>query len=179
MRGALSLALALSLSSAFPHHSEILTLTFTVVAFTIVAQGVTIKPLIRMLKLGRIEEDEYSRARVRQIAVGSAISELDDMFSKNLMSDLVYQRLRRELGARLDEAKAAVETVYAGDREHVFGEVENAKHRLMAAEKSSIEQAFHQGLISSSTAAAMVEKADALYREFRSHTASPTGAKES
>jgi Na+:H+ antiporter len=46
IRGALSLALALSLSSNFPHRKQILATTFDVVAFTIVAQGLAIRPLL-------------------------------------------------------------------------------------------------------------------------------------
>jgi CPA1 family monovalent cation:H+ antiporter len=51
LRGALALALALSLPSAFPYRDQILDLTFGVVIFSIVAQGLTIKPLLRLLKL--------------------------------------------------------------------------------------------------------------------------------
>src|SRR5262250_1377585 len=51
LRGALSLALALSLDSTFPYRDEILNLTFGVVVFSILVQGLTIKPLLRMLRL--------------------------------------------------------------------------------------------------------------------------------
>lgn len=51
LRGALALALALSLDSAFPYREQILDLTFGVVIFSIVVQGLTIKPLVKFLKL--------------------------------------------------------------------------------------------------------------------------------
>lgn len=51
LRGALSLALALSLDSAFPYRDQILNLTFGVVVFSILVQGLTIEPLVRMLRL--------------------------------------------------------------------------------------------------------------------------------
>lgn len=51
LRGALALALALSLNSAFPYREQILNLTFGVVIFSILVQGLTIKPLLRILKL--------------------------------------------------------------------------------------------------------------------------------
>jgi monovalent cation:H+ antiporter, CPA1 family len=51
LRGALALALALSLNSAFPYREQILNLTFGVVVFSILAQGLTIKPLLRVLRL--------------------------------------------------------------------------------------------------------------------------------
>jgi CPA1 family monovalent cation:H+ antiporter len=51
LRGALSLALALSLDSTFPYRDQILNLTFGVVVFSILVQGLSIKPLLRMLRL--------------------------------------------------------------------------------------------------------------------------------
>jgi len=51
LRGALALALALSLDSNFPERSRILDLTFGVVVFSILVQGLTIKPLVRFLNL--------------------------------------------------------------------------------------------------------------------------------
>jgi hypothetical protein len=47
LRGALALALALSLSSAFPYREQILNLTFGVVIFSLLVQGLTIKPLLK------------------------------------------------------------------------------------------------------------------------------------
>jgi len=50
LRGALSLAPALSLGRRFPCRDQILTLTFGVVVFSILVQGLSIKPLLRMLR---------------------------------------------------------------------------------------------------------------------------------
>jgi Na+:H+ antiporter len=51
LRGALALALALSLDSAFPERARVLDLTFGVVVFSILVQGLTMKPLLRVLGL--------------------------------------------------------------------------------------------------------------------------------
>ena len=52
LRGALALALALGIPESVPFKSEILTVTFGVVAFSVFAQGLTMTPLLR--KLGQI-----------------------------------------------------------------------------------------------------------------------------
>jgi len=49
LRGALALALALGIPESVPFRSEILTVTFGVVAFSVFAQGLTMTPLLRML----------------------------------------------------------------------------------------------------------------------------------
>ncbi len=51
LRGALALALALSLDNSFPDRDRVLNLTFGVVIFSILAQGLTIKPLVKILGL--------------------------------------------------------------------------------------------------------------------------------
>ncbi|MGC4046668.1 MAG: sodium:proton antiporter [Armatimonas sp.] len=51
LRGALGLALALGLPDSMPHRDEILAVTFLVVAFSIVVQGITFAPLLRRLGL--------------------------------------------------------------------------------------------------------------------------------
>jgi monovalent cation:H+ antiporter, CPA1 family len=51
LRGALALALALSLDNTFPYRDRILDLTFGVVVFSILLQGLTVKPLLRALGL--------------------------------------------------------------------------------------------------------------------------------
>ncbi|WP_296706966.1 sodium:proton antiporter [Rhodoblastus sp.] len=49
LRGALALALALSLPASLPLRDEIVVVTFGVVAFSIVVQGLTMPPLLRLL----------------------------------------------------------------------------------------------------------------------------------
>jgi monovalent cation:H+ antiporter, CPA1 family len=51
LRGALGLALALGLPDSLPRHDEVLAVTFLVVVFSIVVQGVTFTPLLKKLGL--------------------------------------------------------------------------------------------------------------------------------
>jgi Na+:H+ antiporter len=56
LRGSLCLAMALSLAPSFPYRTEILEVTFGVVAFSILVQGLTIKPMLRGLGLADGQE---------------------------------------------------------------------------------------------------------------------------
>jgi CPA1 family monovalent cation:H+ antiporter len=51
LRGALALALSLGLPEGFPEREHIVTITFAVVTFSLIAQGLTIGPLLRRLRL--------------------------------------------------------------------------------------------------------------------------------
>ncbi|MBB3113434.1 CPA1 family monovalent cation:H+ antiporter [Paenibacillus phyllosphaerae] len=52
LKGSLSIALALSLPSSFEGRDDVLVLTFSVVLFSLLVQGLTIKPLVLKLGLG-------------------------------------------------------------------------------------------------------------------------------
>lgn len=51
LRGALALALSLGIPPAFPHSEAIRTVAFAVAAFSIIVQGLTMKPLLRKMGL--------------------------------------------------------------------------------------------------------------------------------
>ena len=58
LRGALALALALGLPPEFPNRQEIIAVSFAVVAFSILVQGLTITPLMR--RLGELPKVDHS-----------------------------------------------------------------------------------------------------------------------
>ena len=64
LRGALALALALALPAGFPRRPEVITVTFAVVAFSVIVQGLTIIPLLHRLGElpGRPKSDRAGRA---------------------------------------------------------------------------------------------------------------------
>jgi Na+:H+ antiporter len=160
MHGALSLALALSLDRAFPYREQILSITFGAVAFSIIVQGLTIKPLLRALGVSTSKEDNYERARVRQIALAAAQGELDSLLRSHLISLPVFEQYRGELEAQLERAESDIAEIYRKDEARASEEIHLAKVRLIAAEKSSIEEAVHDGLISARSARSMIDAAD-------------------
>jgi Na+:H+ antiporter len=167
MRGALSLALALSLPTSFPFRSQILTMTFGVVAFTIIIQGMTIRPLLRVLGIAAVQEDEYDRARVRRIAILSAQAELEDLLRTNRISTPAYEVLRQQLDGRLEKVQQELADISQHIESRIQEEIRSARRRLNAAEKSSIEQAVHDGMISAQTASGMIDEVDESLERIR------------
>jgi CPA1 family monovalent cation:H+ antiporter len=160
IRGALALALALSLARDFPHREQILAMTFGVVAFTIVCQGLVIRPLLRILGMSQVGEDAYELARVQHIAASSARSELDELLRNHLLSGPAYNQLRKELDKQLENAEGQVTELYGKDNSRILPEIRMAKMKLITAEKSAIEQAVHDGLISQRSADKLIETED-------------------
>ena len=157
LHGSLSLALVLSLERSFPDRARILLLTFGVVAFSIIGQGLTIKPLVRILRIAPPAEDEYAVARVEQIAISDARAELEDLLKANAVSRIVYEVLRRDLEDRLHKVDTVLSDMFSKDSARKEAEMVTARMRLLAAERSSIEQAVHDGLITAESAAKIMD----------------------
>lgn len=160
MRGALSLALVLSLSSDFPYRTQLLSMTFGVVAFTLVVQGITMKPLLRLLGAKGRLEDDYSMARVRQVAIASALAELEQMRNTYLVSAPIYKQLKENLDSELQDTSDAIRQIFSHNHERLRDEFDNARKRLIAAEKSAIDEALRAGQLSARTATRLFDAVD-------------------
>jgi CPA1 family monovalent cation:H+ antiporter len=113
MRGAVSLAVALALpftiegGGSFPKRNLIIFLTFAVIFFTLVGQGLSLPALIHRLGLtdGGAEVEEETRARL--VATKAALAEIDMLAGEDWTRDdsiermrNMYQYRKRRLAAR-------------------------------------------------------------------------------
>ncbi|MGB5080413.1 MAG: Na+/H+ antiporter [Burkholderiales bacterium] len=107
MRGIVSLAAALALpqalddGNAFPERDLIIFLTFVVIAVTLVLQGLTLKPLIRRLKVGQdwSLQEEHQRANM---ALGkAAIAAIDAVAAQGGTPEELAERIRAEFAEKI------------------------------------------------------------------------------
>jgi Na+/H+ antiporter len=116
MRGIVTLATALALPEAFPYRGLILFCAYSVVLVTLVVQGVTLTPLLRVLKLeddGAVEQ-EVERARAE--TARAALATLDGAGTGDMTSFL-----KRKYETRLRHAERHAKS-WEGDRSERDGE---------------------------------------------------------
>ena len=100
MRGAVSLAVALAIpvttdaNQPFPDRNLIIFLTFAVIFFTLVVQGLTLPALIRRLNLGDGGDDTEEELRGRLVATKAALREIDELAEEEWTRDDTLERLR-------------------------------------------------------------------------------------
>ena len=160
IHGGVSMALALMLDPSSPDRSLILAMTFGVVAFSIVVQGLTIKPVMRRLGIEMGHEDEFDRIKVRQMAVTSALDELEHMRDSHVVSAPVYRVLQTELENQRSSTEGQLEALHAEDKSRAEAEANMARAHLIAAEKAAIQRAIGEGIISVHTGEEMMARAD-------------------
>jgi CPA1 family monovalent cation:H+ antiporter len=129
MRGVVTLAIALSLPEAMPGRDLILAAAFAVILVTVMVQGTTIGPLIRLLRLQAVEAESgrqlgHERAMARmaaaQFAVVERLSQQPDGSQKHprLLEQYGYrarltERYSGEAGARAVARREHFEVVLA------------------------------------------------------------------
>jgi CPA1 family monovalent cation:H+ antiporter len=111
-RGVITLATAAALPLTFPDRHLLLFCAYLVVLVTLVGQGLTFAPLLRMLKLRSDESDERRmRAEARLAAVDAALQRLDEVVEREEVPDVIERRLRTLYAARRERAQLRLSTL--------------------------------------------------------------------
>lgn len=160
LHGTVSLALALTLDKDVPYRSEILTLTFGVVTFSLLVQGMTTEPLLKWLKVTGAKENDYDTIKVRQMASTAAERELGALLENHVISQPVYEQLQREVRVQVQKTQEELQQLYQSNTDIASEELQLAKLRLLAAEKSTIQRAVIDGIISLHTGEELLANVD-------------------
>jgi monovalent cation/hydrogen antiporter len=157
VRGVVSLAAALSVPLTiangvpFPGRDRVLFITFIVILVTLIAQGLTLSSVVRVLGLDRLGQDEWRERKRREAsarveAARAALARLDAAAAEERLEDELVQpwRLRQEQRiAQLDSAGDSASAPFAeAERVHRVELV------LIAAERARLNALLADGTIS-------------------------------
>jgi len=151
LRGALSLALALSLPATFGDDRALLrTMAFGVVLFTLLVQATTMRALIR--RLGIIirspEQVEYEKRHARLTALRSAESHLERRYREGLLSTHTWEALRPRLQEQLALLAEAVRESLRSAPALEAEEMDTARREVLRAQRSAFMGLLRDGVIS-------------------------------
>jgi CPA1 family monovalent cation:H+ antiporter len=108
MRGAISLAAALSITTGIPGRAQVIFLTFIVILVTLLGQGLTLPALIRALRLPDGREWSPAEAIARLEAAQSALDRLDELEEQHRIGEEPLRRLRDLYRARFRQCVAVI-----------------------------------------------------------------------
>jgi len=150
LRGAISLALVLSLPVAMPARRELQAMTFGVVLFTLLAQGTTIQLLLE--RLGLTERSPQWVAREtrlgRLFATQAGLRRLEQMHRDGMLPDEMWAGLRE--GYRQDQQQV-VQEIKQLFHEHAELEGEmlfQARREALKAERGALWDALRRNILS-------------------------------
>jgi CPA1 family monovalent cation:H+ antiporter len=128
MRGVVSLASALAIpltlanNQAFPHRNLILFITFVVILFTLVLQGLSLKPIISLLKIkGDEKESENRQALDLRLRLANAVlAHIDGRYSNEIETNETYKRVRDRYARMISITRKKLEAREMTEDEQTF-----------------------------------------------------------
>lgn len=164
LRGAISLALALSLPLVLGEtRNQLQVMTFGVVIFTLLVQGLSIGPLVRRLGVGERNavKEEYERRHARAMATQSSYEHLEHMRQNGLISDHTWQSISPLLEQYNQVLVEATKEVLTDHPELEAEEMETALRETLQAQRSTLSTLLKDGVISDETYIQLVTEVDA------------------
>ncbi|HET6371173.1 MAG TPA: Na+/H+ antiporter [Nitrospiria bacterium] len=167
LRGAVSLALVLSLPTALPGRDLLRVMAFGVVLFTLLAQGTTMQLLMRRLGLVRSDEAklEYERLSGRLMASRAARHRLMELNNGGVISLASWERLSSDLDQRIQKELDAQRNLVREHPELQAEEIEHARREGLRAQRAMLAALQGEGVISDRVYVELLEEVDAALEE--------------
>jgi CPA1 family monovalent cation:H+ antiporter len=163
LRGAISLALALSLPLALGDaRSQLQVMTFGVVIFTLLVQGLTIGPLIRRLGINvrSSVKEEYERRHARATATQSSYDHLEQMHLQGLISAHTWQTISPQLAQYVQVLVDATKEILTEHPELEAEEMETAVRETLQSQRSTLSSLLNDGVIGEEIYSQLVSEVD-------------------
>ena len=149
MRGAISLAAALSITAGVQGRAEVIFLTFIVILVTLLGQGLTLPALIKALRLPDGREWSPAEAIARLEAAQSALDRLDELEDEHRIGEEPLRRLRDLYRARFQQCVAVIggekTPDVMADQRMRYGDV---RRDLIQAERAAVLGLRNDGKVS-------------------------------
>ncbi|MDF1500646.1 MAG: Na+/H+ antiporter [Anaerolineales bacterium] len=163
LRGAIALALALSIPNDFgPERRTLIEMTYGVVLFSLVVQGMSMNTLLKRLKITIKTEDEieYERRNARAMAARAGLHHLQGLSQDGLISAHTWHKIEPMLEQRMDALVGSVQEVIRGSPELEAEEIENVRREMLRAQRSMLGSMRASGSISQETFEELVAEID-------------------
>lgn len=164
LRGAIALALALSLPEALGASAgQVQVMAFGVVLYSLLFHGFTMAPLVR--RLGVIErseaQDEYERRHARAVASRLAYEHLHRHNRQGLLSDHTWGLLAPALEGHNQALIESVRAMLSKTPSLEAEELSSARKEYLRAQRSAINSLLRDGVISEDIFTQLVTEIDA------------------
>jgi len=163
LRGALSLALALSLPLAFGDDRFLLrTMAFGVTLFTLLIQATTMRKLLRWLGIVTIDpvQVEYEQRHARLAALRSAESHVERRYREGLISTPVWEQIKPKLQDQIALLSDSLRELLRVEPVLESEELEISRREILRAQRSAYHGLRRDGVISEDVFELLIAEVD-------------------
>jgi CPA1 family monovalent cation:H+ antiporter len=164
LRGAISLALALSLPITLGSDTQLLLqdMTFGVVLFTLLIQGTTMRTVVNRLGLSERSEIqmEYQRQQARAYASKVALDRAEELNQEGLISEHTWQIMKPAMHRQLQLRSEAVHEIMHDNRALEVAEINSTFAEILRTQRSAYNSLLNSGSISEEIFTELVNEID-------------------
>lgn len=163
LRGALSMALALSLPKDLPYYEEILAMTFGVAIFSLLVQGLSIGWFLERFGLRTHDASEQVyETLLGRIAINlTAADRLTELANEKAILPDMGRELAIEFTERAEQAESEIEQLRVEGSEALNRLENEARLKALNAGKASLMDLYQQGSLSKEVYAQLVREVNA------------------
>ena len=160
LRGALSMAMVLGISTVMPERDILIQLIFGVVFFSLLGQGLTIESLVEKLGLSNKQYDlaEYQQLLGENMSLRVAVEELDHSVKQGALSQSTRDQMVQRLTIRQQEIEEDIAKLHMSDEIIAADEIKKAECLVLLAQKTAFQNAARSGAMDWSVAAKLISK---------------------
>ncbi len=157
------MALALSLPASFPGRSQLVIMIFGVVIFSLLVQGLTISPLLRWLGFTQPEPKlkDYELVHGQLLGDAAALAELDDLQSRGMITDRVFQALRTEIADSQQELLRRAAELGEVEQLVEHEQIRRIRTHLTDVRKARFRDLLREGILTGAAYEELNEQLDA------------------
>lgn len=163
LRGALVMALALSLPTTFPEREAIINMTFGVVLFTLLVPGLTMEPLVRILGMSPKQEkfDQYQEYNSLLLAYKAETQAVLKLKQEGKISTPAFESWNTMLQKNVRELETKIGNLHLSDSS--IGELQDrqAKAFLLENRKDFFSKLVKEGVLNDDAAHRLYVDVDA------------------
>ncbi|MBI4469197.1 MAG: sodium:proton antiporter [Acidobacteria bacterium] len=162
VKGALSMALAISLPAVAVGRELILALTFGVALISLVGQGLSLYPILDRLRIRDFSESRHA-SEIRQgalMAARAAQDELKRIFETGMVTREIYDQLRSHYQVTLARLERELRDLVIHHQELETQGLSAIRRQLLVIEKRTILSAESRKLISTGAARELIAAVD-------------------
>jgi len=167
LRGAIVLALALSLPMSLPERERLLAMAFGVVLFTLLVQGFSMNALVKKMGLVKRTESqiEYERRHARFVSNRAAFEHLEKMSIEGLLSNHIWQQMKFIFEKREAFLVDALQDVLSNNPLVEVEELDTARGEALRVQRTALGELFRGGIISDDVYEELIGEVDEAISE--------------
>jgi len=142
LAGAMALPLTRADGSLVPHRADLILITFIVIFSTLVLQGSTLAPVVRLLRFPTDDEAAREEQQARAAAARSALARLQDISAESWADPRTVAALREQYEDRLRRADAVAASSLLAERGN-----KRTRFESLMAERLAIVRLRNEGVI--------------------------------